>query len=93
MSFTTIAIAVVALAVFAAVLVWRAQVREAARQTVAFVGEVNGEVRKVTWPDRQQLRSATGVIILFVVIVAIIIGLMDVILQGILVRWLPALWR
>ncbi|MGA2383736.1 MAG: preprotein translocase subunit SecE [Gemmatimonadales bacterium] len=93
MSFGTIAIAVVALAAFAAVLVWRAQVRAMARQTVAFVGEVNGEVRKVTWPDRQQLRSATGVIILFVVIVAIIIGLMDVILQGILVKWLPAWLR
>ena len=31
--------------------------------------------------------------ILFVVIVAIIIGLMDVILQGILVTWLPAWLR
>ena len=93
MSLTTIAIAVVALAVFAAVLVWRMQVREMARQTVTFVNEVKGEVQKVTWPDRQQLRSATGVIILFVVIVAIIIGLMDVILQGILVRWLPAWLR
>ena len=93
MSFATIAIAVAALAIFAAVLVWRAQVREGARQTMAFIGEVNGEVRKVTWPDRAQLRSATGVIILFVVIVAIIIGLMDIILQGILVRWLPSWLR
>ncbi len=90
MSWSTIAIAVVALAAFAAILVWRAQVRALARQTAVFVGEVNGEVRKVTWPDRQQLKNATGVIILFVVIVAIIIGLMDVILQGILVRWLPS---
>ena len=93
MSLTTIAIAVVALALFAAVLVWRARVREAARQTMAFVGEVNGEIRKVTWPDRAQLRSATGVIILFVILVAILIGLMDIILQGIFVRWLPALLR
>ncbi len=90
MSWATIAIAVAAVAVFAAVLVWRAQVREAAKQTVVFVGEVNGEVRKVTWPDKLQLRNATGVIILFVAVVAIIIGLMDVILQGILVRWLPS---
>ena len=93
MSWTTIAIAVVALAAFAAVLVWRTQVRAMARQTGTFVGEVNGEIRKVTWPDKAQLRSATGVIILFVVIVAIIIGLMDVILQGILVTWLPAWLR
>ncbi len=93
MSWSTIAIAVVALAAFAAVLVWRAQVRAMARQTAVFVGEVNGEIRKVTWPDRQQLKNATGVIILFVVIVAIIIGLMDVILQGIFVRWLPTWLR
>ena len=93
MSFTTIAIAVAALAVFAAVLIWRAQVREAARQTMAFVGEVNGEVRKVTWPDRAQLRSATGVIILFVIVVAILIGLMDVILQLIFTNWLPRWFR
>ena len=93
MSFGTIAIAVVALAAFAAVLLWRAQVRAMARQTAVFVGEVNGEIRKVTWPDRQQLKNATGVILLFVVIVAIIIGLMDVILQGIFVKWLPAWLR
>ena len=93
MSWTTIAIAVVALAAFAAVLVWRTQVRAMARQTGTFIGEVNGEIRKVTWPDRQQLKNATGVIILFVVVVAIIIGLMDVILQGIFVKWLPAWLR
>ena len=93
MSFATIAIAVVALAAFAAVLVWRAQVRDLARQTVGFAREVNDEIRKVTWPDRQQLKNATGVIILFVVVVAIIIGAMDVILQGIFVRWLPAWLR
>jgi preprotein translocase subunit SecE len=92
-SWSTIAIAVVALAVAASLVVWRARVREMARQTVTFLGEVNGEVRKVTWPDRQQLKNATGVIILFVVVVAIIIGLMDVILQGVLVKWLPTWFR
>ena len=89
----TVAIAVVALAVAAALVVWRAQVRAVARQSAVFFGEVQGEVKKVTWPDRQQLKNATGVIILFVVVVAILIGLMDLILQGILVRWLPAWLR
>ena len=93
MSWSTIAIDVVALAVAASMVVWRTRVREATRQTVAFLADVNGEVRKVTWPDRQQLKNATGVIILFVVVVAIIIGLMDVILQGILVKWLPTWFR
>ncbi len=93
MSWSTLAIALAALALAASLVVWRARVREAARQTAAFLGEVNGEIRKVTWPDRQQLKNATGVIILFVIVVAIIIGLMDVILQGILVKWLPTWFR
>jgi len=81
------------IAVMAALVVWRVQVKAAARQTAAFVGDVNAEVRKVTWPDRQQLKNATGVIILFVVVVAILIGLMDVILQLVLTNWLPSWFR
>jgi preprotein translocase subunit SecE len=85
----TIAGVVVVLMVMAAMVVWRQQVRGMARSTAVFVGEVQAEVKKVTWPDRQQLKSMTGVIILFVVIVAILIGLMDVILQLIFTNWLP----
>ena len=84
---------VLVVALMAAMVVWRAQVKVMARSTAAFLTDVNAEVRKVTWPDRQQLRSATGVIILFVVIVAILIGLMDVILQLILTTWLPSWFR
>ena len=84
---------VLVVALMAAMVVWRAQVKVMARSTAVFMSDVNGEVRKVTWPDRQQLRSATGVIILFVVIVAILIGLMDVILQLILTTWLPSWFR
>ena len=81
------------IAAMAALVVWRVQVKAAARSTAVFVSDVNAEVRKVTWPDRQQLKNATGVIILFVVIVAILIGLMDVILQLILTTWLPSWFR
>jgi preprotein translocase subunit SecE len=42
-----------------------------------FIEGVQLEMRKVTWPDREQLRNATAVILVFVVILAIIIGLMD----------------
>ena len=85
----TIAGVVVVLMGMAAMVVWRQQVRGMARSTAVFVGEVQAEVKKVTWPDRQQLKSMTGVIILFVIIVAILIGLMDVILQLIFTNWLP----
>jgi len=42
-----------------------------------FFEGVQAEMRKVTWPDREQLRNATAVILVFVVVLAIIIGLMD----------------
>ncbi len=42
-----------------------------------FVEDVQSEMKKVTWPDREQLRNATAVILVFVIIIAIIIGLMD----------------
>jgi preprotein translocase subunit SecE len=40
---------------------------------VEFVGEVQDEIRKVTWPDWPQLQNATGVILVFMVIVASLI--------------------
>lgn len=42
-----------------------------------FVEDVQSEMKRVTWPDREQLRNATAVILVFVIIIAIIIGLMD----------------
>jgi len=53
-------------------------------RTKNFTAEVLDELKKVTWPDMPQLRSATGVIIVFVVIVALIILLMDVTVRGLL---------
>ena len=46
-------------------------------KTRDFVGEVSDEMKKVTWPDWPQLKSATLVIIVFVLIVAAIIWGMD----------------
>jgi len=50
----------------------------------AFTGEVVEELKKVTWPDAAQLRNATFVIIVFVIIVALIIWLMDTTVSWIL---------
>ncbi len=47
------------------------------RKTQTFVEEVQVEMRRVTWPDREQLRNATIVILIFVIILAFIIGVMD----------------
>jgi preprotein translocase subunit SecE len=42
-----------------------------------FFREVNEQIRKVTWPDRAQLKESTGVIAVFVLVVALIIYGMD----------------
>jgi preprotein translocase subunit SecE len=47
------------------------------RQTQSFTAEVSDEMKKVTWPDWDQLRNSTFVVLIFVVIVSAIIWLMD----------------
>jgi preprotein translocase subunit SecE len=46
-------------------------------RTRDFFDEVIEELKKVTWPDVGQLKSATLVIIVFVIIVSAIIWAMD----------------
>ncbi len=47
-------------------------------RTRDYTSEVWEELKKVTWPDVPQLRNATFVILVFVVIVSAIIWLMDI---------------
>jgi preprotein translocase subunit SecE len=61
-------------------------------RTRRFWNEVRAEFRKITWPDRLQLRQATGAIIVFVLLIGLLIYLMDVILQALLVRGIPSLF-
>ncbi|UCC72476.1 MAG: preprotein translocase subunit SecE [Gemmatimonadota bacterium] len=56
---------------------------EKVQQFREFLASVPPELKKVTWPDWDQLRNATGVIIVFVLIVAGIIGLMDLVFRKI----------
>ena len=46
-------------------------------RTRDFTLEVTDELKKVTWPDWPQLKNATLVILVFVMIVAAIIWVMD----------------
>ena len=46
--------------------------------TRVFVQESWAELQRVTWPDYEQLKNATYVIIIFSVIVGLIIWIMDV---------------
>jgi preprotein translocase SecE subunit len=47
------------------------------KDTRAFVEESWGELQRVTWPDYEQLKNATFVIIVFSVLVGLIIWIMD----------------
>ena len=49
-----------------------------------FTEETVDEMKKVTWPDWDQLRNSTFVVLVFVVIVSAIIWLMDVSVRGLL---------
>ena len=61
-------------------------------KVVTFYNEVVAEMRKVTWPDRPQLQDTTIKIIIFVLFLGAIIGLIDVLLQLVLVRGIPSLF-
>jgi preprotein translocase subunit SecE len=49
-----------------------------------FTDETIDELKKVTWPDWDQLRNSTFVVLVFVVIVSGIIWLMDISVRGVL---------
>jgi len=48
-------------------------------KTSTFLKEVKGEFKKVSWPDRSELITATGIVIITVALLAIFIGLCDLI--------------
>ena len=47
------------------------------KETRTFIQECWVELQKVTWPDQEQLRSATLIVLIFTVAVSAIIWLMD----------------
>jgi len=47
------------------------------RNTRTFLEESWTELKKVTWPDRDQLQNATLVVIAFTVAISLVIWLMD----------------
>ena len=66
--------------------------RSVPSRIVQFYQEVQDEMRKVTWPDRAQLKDTTIKIIIFVLFIGAVIGIIDLILQMILVRGIPSLF-
>jgi preprotein translocase subunit SecE len=66
--------------------------RNVVRAVVGFYNDVVAEMRKVTWPDRGQVRQATIAIIIFVLLIGLVIFALDLVLQGVLVRLIPSLF-
>jgi preprotein translocase subunit SecE len=52
--------------------------------TVDFFRDVREQVQKVTWPDAEQLKSSTGVIVVFMLVIAAIIFGLDTAIRLIL---------
>ena len=77
---------VVTLVAAGALMLHRERARAGALAFAVFVSDVKAEVFKITWPTRDDLKKATIVVLAFVVVVALIIGMMDIVLQWLLVR-------
>ena len=57
-----------------------------------FVDECVAEMQKVTWPDRDQLRNATWVVILFTILVSFIIWIMDMVSRLVIVDFIMGIF-
>jgi preprotein translocase subunit SecE len=68
------------------------RVASGARGVVAFYHAVMAEMKKVTWPEVPDVRRATVAILIFVVLLALLIYIMDVALQGLLANLIPSLF-
>lgn len=44
---------------------------------VNFIKEVRNELKRVSWPSRDEIRGSTTVVIVIVLILAVFIGLVD----------------
>jgi preprotein translocase SecE subunit len=63
----------------------------AARGIPAFYNAVLAEMRKVTWPEFNDVKRATIAIIVFVLLLGLVIYAMDVVLQQVLGNLIPSL--
>ena len=57
-----------------------------------FLRDVRNELRKVTWPTFDELKKATTVIIIFVAVLGVMIGIMDVFFQWVFVKLVARLF-
>lgn len=52
------------------------------RSVREFIGDVQIELQKVTWPDWPQLKNSTYIILIFLVVVSLLVFVMDFVLNN-----------
>ena len=57
-----------------------------------FLQECVTEMERVTWPDREQLRNATWVVILFTILLTLVIWAMDFVSSLVLVDFIMGIF-
>jgi preprotein translocase subunit SecE len=55
----------------------QAAVKKPGKQRFKFVSDIISELKKVTWPSRREATYLTSLVIIFTVVVAIILGVID----------------
>ncbi len=60
-------------------------------QTRAFLQGAQAEIKKVTWPTRDELYKATRMIVILSIVLGVAIGLLDLLLNLIFVRGIAAI--
>ena len=63
------------------------------RRTAGFLSAVSAEMKKVSWPTREELINATRMILIMSVVLGLLIGWLDLLLQLILVDGVARLAR
>ena len=58
-------------------------------QTRGFLSEARFELRKVVWPTREEATRTTWVVIAVVILIALMLALFDLVIQG-AVKWILA---
>ena len=62
------------------------------KRMVTFWNDVVTEMKKVTWPERPQVTQLSIGVIGLSLFIGLVIWLLDLILQGVLVRGIPSLF-
>jgi preprotein translocase subunit SecE len=56
------------------------------KKILSFIKEAKAELKRVTWPGRQQVWYSTLIVIAFTLVVAAYLGLVDLALTGVFSR-------